>query len=48
MTDMITYSTAVLTAIVDFLLSEPITYLWCMILFAILVKIVMGLLHSRF
>ena len=48
MTDMLTYSTAVLTAIVDFLMSEPIKYLWCMILFAILVKIVMGLLHTRF
>lgn len=48
MNDMIAFSTAVMESLVDFLSSEPITYLWCMILFAILVKIVMGLLHTRF
>lgn len=48
MSNMIAYTEAVMASLVDFLTSEPITYLWCMILFAILVKVIMGLLHTRF
>lgn len=48
MSNMIAYSEAVLRSLADFLMAEPIMYLWAMILFAILVKVITGLLHTRF
>lgn len=48
MSTMIAYTEAVMASLVDFLMSEPIMYLWAIILFAVIVKIVMGLLHTRF
>lgn len=47
MQDMIDFSTAMLTALADFLKSEPIIYLFGMILFTFIVKIFMILCGRR-
>lgn len=47
MQDMIDFSTAMLTALADFLKSEPIIYLFGMILFTFVVKIFMILCGRR-
>ena len=47
MQDMIDFSTAMLTALPDFLKSEPIIYLFGMILFTFVVKIFMILCGRR-
>ena len=47
MQDMIDFSTAMLTALADFLKSEPISYLFGMILFKFIVKIFMILCGRR-
>lgn len=47
MQDMISFSTAMLTALADFLKSEPIIYLFGMILFVFVAKIIMILCGRR-
>ena len=47
MQDMSDFSTAMLTALADFLKSEPIIYLFGMILFTFIVKIFMILCGRR-
>ncbi len=47
MQDMISFSTAMLIALADFLKSEPIIYLFGMILFVFIAKIIMILCGRR-
>lgn len=47
MNDMITFCTAILGAICDFLMEPPIFYLFSLICFAVVVSIVRSLLRNH-
>lgn len=47
MADMIAFCTAMLDALVDFLMAEPIFYLYSLVLFCFIAKVIMTLMGRR-
>ena len=47
MADMISFSTTMLSVLVDFLMAEPIFYLYSLVLFCFIAKFIMILVGRR-
>ena len=48
MQEMITFSMAILDAVVDFLMTPPVFYLFCLVCFVPIIAIVRSLLKIKF